>query len=548
MRKSHNRSQQRAHDYYNNKDRPQNKQRDKPLTSEELYDVLSFAQGYYNAVNGLQGLPSIASPSSINQGLSSIGLSSGQISQSGLKAALKNPIENQKALIGYSEFLKFTDSVAKRTYSYMGNLATFDMTFYCNNISSEVDYLSNEYADDFLIFKNIISKFDYKTEFSKIVKRMLENDTYYGVFRMDSDRYGFQELPYTHCLLSGKTFGWGLLFDFNMNWFVDSDVDIKMYPSIFKEMYNRVFNDKSNNRYDPANRLTARNGTWGLWTQTSPIPEEGGFAAFKWNNEIYANIPFLTSLFNDAINRDLVRDLQNNQYIIASQKLLVGLIPLLKESKSGSTKDMLAISPDTMGKFLGLLQQGLREIMVKGVPFGDVKEVTYDIPDKSIYSEYNANLAGSSGVTAHFVNTENAKTAMEIKANMVIDSSIIENGIYGQFSNWLSTLVNHYTKKYKFTIVFKGTQFNRQDRFDMAMRLADKGLVDFSEIASSIGEDYFSFHEKIRQSAYSDIWSIIKLLPNTNTMSEGSVGRPPTSDPADSTDRNINRLAGGGEK
>ena len=137
------------------------------------------------------------------------------------------------------------------------------------------------------------------------------------------------------------------------------------------------------NEYDPSKRIDDRKGTFSTWAQTSPLQKDGGFTCFKFNSDIYAIMPFLTPLFNDAINKGLVREMQNNQYIIASQKILVGLIPLLKDQKSGSVANSLAFDADTMRLYLGFLKKGLNDaIKISGVPFSDVKDINYTLPDK----------------------------------------------------------------------------------------------------------------------------------------------------------------------
>lgn len=527
---------------YRKANNPQNE----PLTFDETKNLMTFVDNYYKAWGEYNG---VYTPYLTNQKLGKINLSTKQMDGEALQQAFKDPLNHQNELIGYSEYLKLKNAVAKRTLSYMGNLAVFDMSFSCNNITDASEYESEEYKADLARFREICARFDYKGEFSKILKRILVNDTYYSMFRTDTYRYGFQELPFKYCKITGRNLDWGLLFDFDMNWFLEPGLSIDQYPDAMKRMYSNVFRSENIDKYNPANKLNKRDGTWSLWTQTSPLPEDGGFTAFKFNDDIYANVPFLTSLFEDAINADIIRQLQNNQYIIASEKLLVGLIPLLKDPKSGQTKDMLAISPETMGKFLGVLQQGLKQIQVKGVPFSDVKEVTYEMPNKSIYTEYLDNLGGASGVTAPFVNTISAHTATEIKYNAMIDSSIV-SACYSQFNVWFSTFVNHYTKKYKFDIKFKGTIFDRQERLDNALKLADKGMVDFNELANGLnGDDIFTFENKITACSYSKIWDKLKMLPNVNTMSagsSGSSGRPTTDTPADSTDRKIDRDIEGG--
>jgi DNA-binding ferritin-like protein (Dps family) len=358
---------------------------------------------------------------------------------------------------------------------------------------------------------------------------------------MDGDKYEFQELPYQYCKITGKNLSWGFQFDFDMNWFLKMGLSLDQYPPIFKRMMRRVNNGKNQEKYDPSNELDNRKGTYALWTQTSSLPDKGNFACFKMNSDIYASMPYLTPMLNDAVNKPLIRELQNNQYIIAAQKIMIGLIPLLKDQKSGQIKDALAVSPETMGRFLGLLKKGLSDaIKITGAPFEDVKQVEFDLPETSMYDQFSKIEAANSGTTSRLIYSSDKMSSSEVEMSTELDRIIAES-VYPQYERWLSSMVNYFTKKYKFNFHFKGSKFtsNREKRLERALKLADKGIVDFQEIASACGQDIFEFEEKLMFSSNSNIWNNLRLLPNTNTkdMGDSEVGRPKTDTPADSTER-----------
>lgn len=517
-----------------------------PLTEQQVYDVLKFAQetykyAYNNYPLKFDRFDGTYSPYLTNERLSEIGLSPKNLQQKDLKKILESPIGNQENLIGYSEFLKFNDMIAKRTLGYLGNLPAFDYTFTCTNIDSPEEYQSEEYKNDLRIVKDFLSKFDVQGQFSYINRRTFEIDAFYSIFRMDGDRYEFQELPYQYCKITGKNLSWGFQFDFDMSWFDKMGLSIEQYPPIFQKMKRRVEKGKNAKDYNPSNKLNKRKGTYVLWSQTSSLPDKGNFACFKMNSDIYAITPYLTPMFHDSINKPIIRELQNNQYIIASQKIMIGLIPLLKEQKSGQIKDALAVSPETMGQFLGLLKRGLSEaIKITGAPFSDVKQVEFDQPQTSIYDQFSKNQASNSGATSRIIYSSDKMSSSEIELSTELDR-IISESVYPQYERWLSSMINYFTKKYKFNFKFKGSKFksNREKRLDAALKLADKGLVDFQEIASACGENIFTFEEKIMASSYSPIWGKLKLLPNSNTKDYGStdVGRPKTETPSDSLER-----------
>lgn len=511
---------------------------DKTLNKQELFNVLEFAQSLYNVdIFNATGVSPVLTKELIAQ----ITTSSQNITKDRLKQSLKNigNSSNQQSLIGYSEWLQLTEAVAKRTLSYLGNLPSFDYTFTCTNINSIEEYNSEEYKNDLQLVKEFLNKFNVRGQLSYVNRRTLAIDAFYGILRTEGDNWVFQELPYKYCRIAGKTADYGFMFDFNAAWFLKENLTPSDLPKSLRKIYRKAFgNSKQSNKKNSGS----------IWVTTSPLLKEGAFVCFKFDVDNYSTVPFLASLFSDEINKPLVRELQNNQYIIASQKLLVGLIPFIKDAKAGQVKDNLAIDSTTLGMFLALLKRGLSDcIKVAGVPFGDLKDITYDLPENNMYQEYSKSLSTNTGVTSRLIYSDTQLSATEVAYNTEIDEMLVTK-IYPQYETWLSTIVNTFTQKYKFKFRFEGTNFsqNRKARMENAMTLADKGMVNFQKIASANGMNIFEFQEQLMFSGSSEIWKSLKLLPNVNTASEGSneSGRPnsgATDVVADSTSRNPNR-------
>lgn len=517
-----------------------------PLTEMQVYDVLSFANSFYDYAYGSLNkkfgcFDGTYSPYLTNERLSEIGLNPKKVNSNALDKILETPVTNQNQLIGYSEFLKFNDMIAKRTLGYLGNLPSFDYTFTCTNIEDPLEYKSDAYKSDLKVVKDFLSKFDVRGQFSYINRRTFEVDAFYSVFRMDGARYEFQELPYQYCKITGKNTSWGFQFDFDMSWFDKAGLSIKQYPPIFKTMRERVTGGAGAKKYNPGNELEKRKGTYCLWAQTSSLPEKGNFACFKMNSDIFASMPYLTPMFQDSVNKPVIRQLQNDQYVIAAQKIMIGLIPLLKDQKSGQVKDALAVSPETMGRFLGLLKRGLSNaIKITGAPFEDVKQVEFDSPQTSIYNQANEVEASSSGATGEFIYSTKNLSATAVKTSRNIDE-IIATSVYPQYERWLSSMINHFTKKYKFNFKFEGTKLddNREMRRKVAQEYANMGIFNEQKLAAAWGMDIFELTSQLEMGANSGFFNLLRLPPNAHTASLGSVGRPKADSVADSTERSI---------
>lgn len=521
-----------------------------PLTTQQLYDVFKFAQNVYNTARSNQDYLGVFTPNLTNERLSEIGLDPQNVSsEKTLDLWTRDPVSNQLELKSYSEYLMLVDMAAQRTKDYLGNLPAFDYTFTCTNIKDASEYESEEYKDDLRIVKDFLSKFDVRGQFSYVTRRTFESDSFYAVFRRDGQHFQFQELPAKYCKITGKNLDWGYQFDFDMSWFLKMGLSFDQYPPIFKNMYDRVMSAKLGTKYNPANPLDKRYGTFALWSQTSSLPNRGNFVCFKRNSDKYAEIPYLTPLFQDAINKPLIRQLSMNQSIISAYKIMVGLIPMLDGQKSGAVKDALAVSPETMGKFLGLLKRGIPEaVKISGVPFKDVKQVDFTAPVKNMYDTYNTIEAANSGATSSLIYSSEGKTATEMEYSVGVDS-MIATSIYPQLETWLSSEINYFTHKYKFKFKFEGTKFyqDRERRKKAAIEFANMGLFNEQKIAAAWGMDVFDLKAQLEMGKSSGIFDLLRLPPNANTASLGTedAGRPTSEVPSDSRERDANRLVGG---
>ena len=520
------------------------KNENQPLTEKQVITMLDFAAQYYARYASDPSAGFAYTPELTNERLNEISLSSKDLTAEQIETSLKSPTNrnSQRKLVGYSEFLQFAEAISKRTLLYLGNLPAFDYTITCTNAYDRQDYESGEYKEDWRAVKDFLAHFDAHGQMAYVARRIIESEAFFSVFRTDCDNYCFQELPSEYCLITGRNADWGFMFDFDMNWFLRQGLSLKMYPRNFMGIWHRVFGEIDDPKdYNPSNGLKDRKGTFALWTQTSPLPQDGAFACFKFNSDTTARLPFLSSMFSQVVNKPLIKQLQTNQYIISAQKVLVGLIPFLKDQKSGQVANALAIDADHLAPFLGLLKRGLSDaVKIAGAPFSDLKDISFPTTEKSIYDEYNSNLARQSGATGSLIYGSVRPTATEIQLSAQIDT-MIATSIYPSLARWLSTYVNTRTKKYKFRFTFEGNKYSsdRKDRLETALKLADKGIVLPQKIAAAVGMDIFELEAQLQDGKANNFYDLLYLLPNANTANIGGsvgdnvgdkVGRPPVSD------------------
>lgn len=519
----------------------------KTVTEKQVWDVMEFAKDLYGGM-----YPNVFTPQLVNSRMSDISMNPNIPSSESIDKALQSPNANQDLLVGYSEFFELTNSMYKRSMKYLSTLLAFDLSYECINTNPIIDVKtmkSSAYKKDMAIAEEFLRRFNYKEEFPKIMNELLRRETFYGVFRDDGNKYTFQELPRKYSLITGKT-SYGLSYDFNMLWFIQPGVDIGMYPAVFKDYYNRVFTGDTIPKYIPSAPSSQHDGSWTYWVQTT---QEEGMWAFKFTPEISANIPYLSSSFGDLVLQPLMRQLQTNQNIIAATKLILGEIPYLKDSKGAVVANQLAATPDLLGKFLHLMQSGMTDLIkLGGMPMAEIEAIDFK-GDNEVYSSYNRNTAGQTGLNSSFLYSSDKKNAVEAQIAMNVDENVVKH-MYEQFANFINFEINRRTKTYKFNFSFEGFNIylDRNERYGNTIKMAQMGFVDMNRMGHILGTDAFGLKKRLMASQAEDITSFLTILPNVNTQFGGAsggdaTGRPMMDDSQLSESGSETRLGGGNE-
>jgi len=447
------------------------------LSENEVWDVIEFAKNITSTYGN------IYNPQLVNQRLQDINMNPLAATQDSIDKALFKPKDNEDNLVGFSEFFELTDMMYKRMLYYLGNMLSFDLTWTCINAKYK-DYTSPSYKKDEQKIYDFLDKFNIKKEFKKVMRQLVRQESFYSILREDGEKYLLQELPRNYCKVDGY-WDYGTLFSFNLYWFMQPGVSLDMYPDSMKEIYSKWINNKSQN-YNPASSISNRDGSFIYWYQVSP---KDGYWAWKFNPDVITEVPFLSPLFSDIVLKPLVRKLQTNIYMLQAQKVMVGLIPLIKDAKSGSVKDQLAVSPEVMGKFLGLLKQGLSDaIKVSGVPFDDLKALDFDGTDKQILQEYTKTTSAMSGINSRLIFSLDKQTNIESQLSINVDEYMLTS-LYSYFEDFLNYHINKRLKTFRFKFKLVGTEFdiNKKKRLEDAMTLMDKGILLPHLISSSLG-------------------------------------------------------------
>ena len=495
------------------------------ISAENTKYVLEFAQSLAGQI-GQQFL----SPSMINARMQDVTLNPSQATEADLVKALKTPKNSERQLQAFSQDFENQSQVYKTLLEYQSNILAFDLTYDCIDAEYK-DYGSSKYNKELDKVKEFLDKFDYRREFKIAVQEMIRNDTFFCAPRFEGNQYVLQELPNSvdWTLITGR-WDYGLLFSFNMDWFMQQGVDINFYPKFFKKKYlESTKNGKVQNPYAPPVNPIYRGRS--SYTEWQDVPPDEGWA-WKMNVSMATRLPLYSGLFLDLFEQPTMRALQKSVNMANAAKLVIGEIPLLNKSTQASTKDQFSISAKNLGEFLALVKSAIGSaIKTAAVPLTNIKGIDFDA-DNELYSSYIKTMLATSGVNTNLLFTSDVKqNAIESQLALNVDENQLI-ALYPDFEKFLNYHVNKETKSFKFKFHFEGTNFylNRQQRLDSQMSLLGQGIVLPQKIAASLGMDPFSFQRQLDEArANKFVDNLTPVTPGAQLSGKDN-GRPQKSD------------------
>lgn len=518
---------------------PPNKQGqdDVLLTKEQVYSVVDFAR----SLSGADGFFGFYTPQLLNQNLLALGVTEKSPTYEKALKALDNAKMQAKDLQGYSEWAEYNSMLYTRLLRYYANMLSFDLKVICKNASGD-DYKSQEYLEDKKRVYKFLDNFDYIGEFTKVVAHCVKNETYFTWLRTNkgsfSDtlnddtekvekltKYTLQQMPQDYCIITGAFEDGGLLYDFDMNYFLQAGVDINGYDPSFKKKFREAFVKGDDGSYIPTAPFSNRNGIFAYWVQTSPA--EGSWV-FKLDSTNFANVPFLAPILPNILTDREILALQKNKDIASAYGLLVGEMELLDKQKSGQVKDAFAINPKTLGQMMQIVQRGMKaSINVAAMPTRNTDFYQFEDKNPDMYETQVSSTSGL-GASASNMIFSSGKLSQEEARNAIINDGNFIKTMYSQFNHFLEFYINKKTRKYKFTFSFEGLNFpfEQEYRQKKVTDLAGVGIVLPQAISAAYGykpQDFDRMMEEAANGTFTD--NLVQLL-SIHTASQNQGGRP----------------------
>lgn len=501
-----------------------------PLSLEDLNLTLNFAQGLYN---GLQGW---ATPFTQNQNLINLtNINTKTPTVNDILKSLKNSNINPTELQGYSEFLSVFDTIYGKTINYYDGLLSYDLSISCKNVKNPTDYSSEEYKQDLKRVYKFLDSFDYKQEFRKVTKQILKTGVSFnwfrdsiGTYNEDTDaleiekqrNFALQFLPQKNCLITGYFNKGSILFDFDMNYFMNGTVDIDLFDPWFKLKFAQFYKEQKTN-YIPSSQLNAREGMLANYVQTSP---NDGAWCFKWDAENFAITPPLSSLMKSAVNNDTVTNLQLDKDIISAYLLLAGEIGIMDGLKSGDKQNQTKFSAKVLGEFMNLVTSGLKKnVKAIALPLENIRGWQYNDQNPNMADRQYNSTASQGASASRLIYSSDKMSQSELQNAILSDYNLLKK-LYSQYENFLEFFINKKTKKYKFSFRFDGSNyiFEREARQKAMNDLSSLGLtLNSSAWASAYGFKPQDFDRMLEEAHYGSLQNNLTLLLNRNTSKDG---------------------------
>lgn len=510
------------------------------LTRSQVQDVIDFAAGL--RLVDMDG--QFFSPFMSNTLLKDLTNNPRVPTEDRIKKALIAYKESGDDLRGYAEFCENIDMLFKRTlYAYVNSLA-FDLEYIPTNCYAN-DFQSSEYQEDKKIIAKFLNAFKYKKEFRDVAFNVMRSGRYFTWFRKTKwgnkgqMKYALQIMPQSsEWVMPTGYFDQGFLWSMNMMYFIgQTGVDIDGYDPSLKRTLARTM-EQNGISYVPSADLNDRNGVYNLWADVSP---NDGAWMFAFNPTDFSEVPFLAPFVKDILRNDEIAALQVNKDMIGAYGILAGELRLFDNAKSGTQANQFAIDPKQVGAFLQKAKSALGNVCrTVAMPVENVKFHQYDDKNPNMYVNSVATTAGVGSSIGRIVYSSDRVSNAELEAQL---NEVYQTmrPLYRQFENFLNFYINKNAKlHFNWRFLFDGSNyaFERNDRFDRLLKIADKGLVlPPHSWASALGIEPQVFDTMLDESKNTS-WLIeyTQMMANTNTKSAGDAGGRPRMDDGDITD------------
>lgn len=374
---------------------------------------------------------------------------------------LQNPASSQKQLRDAAIYIYNTSSHFRRLIQYFAGLTDLSYVVSPRRIDT-MTARPTTIGKQYRRVLNVMSSFDVKNQFTKILTVCLREDVFYGTMRVADDSIIIQQLPADYCDISVIE-GNVINVSFNFSYFDSNAKMLPLYPEEFQKKYELYKNNTSKMKWQELDSPTS--------------------FAVKCNNDIlsYAIPPF-AGLLREVYDLQDYKGLQLTRTELENYAMLVMKLGINSDGE-------WEMDFDKAKQFYSNLDAVLPEAVGAVLSPMEISKISFDksgTADSDRVAEAEQSLFSAAGVSSLLFNNEKASSnalLLSIKCDQAITYGIVKS-IEGVVNRYIQSLT--FGKNFKVTFL-DVSPFNRKEMGEQYLKALQYGLPTISYYCVSQG-------------------------------------------------------------
>lgn len=446
-----------------------------------------------------------------------------KITRQQIRRAIESPYENIRLLQQASVLMQTSNGIYNEVITHQSNMLTND--YFLKPINIGKVKTKEEMEKLYVDISAFISKYNIKYKTNWIIRRVIEQGELYICKVETSDGIVLQELPASYCKITRKE---NDVFRFAIDLNKITDRTLDYMPVEIQKAYKKFKNSKGKKD---------KNIIDSSYYQVSEIG-----VAFPINESYSKNIPYYSCAFDDFIELENKKDLQNNQDVLDSIVLIHQKCPYDKDNGKVliSTKQATAIHNAT--------KQNLPTNAKIVTHHLDIDLLRLSDGSKSFNESVKSatdNAYQSAGINAELFNGK--KNNNEAIVAGIVEDSLLPFRIQEMVANWINYELSKTKKKgVQFIIHFiDSTKYNKDAKIKSAREDLSAG-GSYVEFLATKGHDVQSAIALGKMEKLLELDSIFAPKQTAHTLSANS-GRPINDKGTSNVDTSNTDTTGGEE-
>ena len=420
-----------------------------------------------------------------------------------INSYLQNPYTYEQQLRKAAVYIYGASSHFRRLIEYFVSLSDLSYVVSPYKIdpqNTKVKSITRNYRKTL----NALSSMSIKTQFPKILKVCLREDTFYGTMWVTNDNITIQQLPSDYCSISTIEGGVPNV-TFNFSYFDSRSEYLDFYPPEFRTKYNAYQKDRMGMKWQELDSPTS-------W-------------AVKCNSDILDySIPPFAGVFRELYDIEDYKNLHLTKTELENYAMVVMTLGI---NENGEWQMDLDKAKEFYRNLDGILPDEIGSVL-SPMPISKISFERTHNGDSNTIADAEQNMFTSAGVSSQLFNNEKASAnalALSIKSDQAITFGIVK---------CIEDVVNRFIQSQSYGKNFKVTfldcsPFNRKEAGEMYLKACQFGVPMISYYCASQGlgqaeMDSMSFLEN-------DVMGLRdRFIPLQSSSTQSSSGEPPTDE------------------